>query len=202
MFCVLQERSFGLNLPSIKDLACSQRGVIRGRGPCSLGRSFTSGPVCCIVRRWKAVCWKVFLLFHMIDLLPPPHPHRSFIHQPRMPNWSSPLLHSLDFLCYSLSVLSIYMSVFHVFHCLSTFVLLFLPHCSFIITWAVLFSSSSSTICAFIKLFFPFMFTLFLSSFSVALSSCLCLYIFSFVSDTGLLSFGPASRCAWGTFLI
>lgn len=100
---------FGLNFPSIKDLACSQRGVIRGRGPCSSGRSFTSGPVCCIVRRLKPVCWKVFLLFHMIDLPPPHHPHPSFIHQPRMPNWSPYLSFSLDFSIQS--VLSIYLHV-------------------------------------------------------------------------------------------
>lgn len=72
---------FGLNFPCIKDLACSQRGVIRGRGPCSSGRSFTSGPVCCFVRRLKPVCWKVILLFHMIDLSPPHRPH-PLIHTP------------------------------------------------------------------------------------------------------------------------
>lgn len=71
---VQRETSSGLNLPSAEDLACSQRGAIRSGGPRAPGRRFKSRPVCFIVRRLKPVCWKVFLLFHMIDLPPPPQP--------------------------------------------------------------------------------------------------------------------------------
>lgn len=71
---VQRETGSGLNLPSAEDLACSQRGAIRSGGPRAPGRRFKSRPVCFIVRRLKPVCWKVFLLFHMIDLPPPPQP--------------------------------------------------------------------------------------------------------------------------------
>lgn len=99
---VQRETSSGLNLPSAEDLACSQRGAIRSGGPRAPGRRFKSRPVCFIVRRLKPVCWKVFLLFHMIDLPPPPptfHPHCSFIHQLWIPNSLSLTLFSSHFLC-------------------------------------------------------------------------------------------------------
>lgn len=117
----------------------------------------------------------------MIDLPPPP-----------------PLFHTLVFL--SLLSLDFFFSftagfcLFYLFTCQCLvyfivsplFVLLFLPHCCFIISRAVLFSSSSSRICTFFKLFFSFMLTLFhfciflfFSSLSHSLYLVLCLIVVS-----------------------
>lgn len=132
---VLQERSFGLNLASIKDLASSQRGVIRGRGPCSSGRSFTSGPVCCIVRRLKPVCWKVFSLFHMIDLplFPTPTPLSDEVGL-LDPLFTASLRLFYLFTCQHLTYFIAFLSFS------LTLVFLFLPHCR-----ALLSSSSRSS---------------------------------------------------------
>ena len=141
--CVLWERSSGLNLPSIKDLACSQRGVIRGRGPLLLRKKFHIRTSLLRCQKIKGSLLKgLFAIPHDWSCSSTPLQPPSLFHTPatdaKPVPLSLPLTLSLSLSRFSFSqlvcvpFLSIYTSMSHVFHCLSAFCpLLFLPHCRF-----------------------------------------------------------------------
>lgn len=148
----------------------------------------------------------LFAIPHDWSSSTPPYPPPALFHTPAMNAklLSLSLLLPLDFLFTAscVPVLSIYMSMSHVFHCLSTFVLLILPHCLFhYYKSGASLQQQLGNLC-FLETFFHVyfipchlsFFLLFLLSLSVSLPCS--------VPDTGQWSFAPASRCALGTFLI
>ena len=202
--CVLWERSFGLNLPSIKDLACSQRGVIRGRGPLLLRKKFHIRTSLLRCQKIKGSLLKgLFAIPHdwSCSSTPPLQPP-SLFHTPATDAKPVPLSLPLRLpLSLSLSLLIFLFtaslrSVLVYLHVNVSCVSLSLRFLSSSIPPTLPFSfvtRSGSRIRA-----SPRLFSLLHVIFPTFFSFLLCLT----VSVCGQRSFAPASRRAWGTFLI
>ena len=204
--CVLWERSSGLNLPSIKDLACSQRGVIRGRGPLLLRKKFHIRTSLLRCQKIKGSLLKgLFAIPHDWSCSSTPLQPPSLFHTPATDAKPVPLSLPLT--------LSLSLSIFLFTASLrSVFVYLHVNVSCVSLSLRFLSSSIPPTL--------PFSFVMRGSPFSPAAAPESPLprdYFFSFmltflrfffffscliVSVRGQRSFAPASRRAWGTFLI